>query len=238
MENFYYYKDIGIDLKTKGKNFTKKILPNNIKCQKNNFRYYFSDNDNNKMWTSVTPRYYLNYSKIINERLKDRDDIFQKDDILSRDRHIMDIYFSHSRSAKIVALPQFLIPQKSAIEFFNITKLDMITELWGYNVYNIRDLSNDRLFAVAHRSQLFELALFLFDEKFGNSFINKYNVLKELDNGIYPEKDIQQFGLFELVLENGLVPILEKISDDDWIFYKDNFDKYEEEIKEKSGGIS
>jgi len=222
------YKYTDIKLKSKGSKVSNKSLYEGVTCKKYKGDYFLEG------FNYTDYMYIFDFSMCI--PIDDSEEIFT----FFPEENIYRVYSKtigdREINAAVIVLGEYLKPQEYVIELMNIEKKHWIRKILNEGVSN---KIKYRILIVKYRSQLFEVMSYLFAEKYSENFIKKsfstkiYDVLVKLEKHTYSEDEIISLGLSEFLLEDGLIPILEKVSDKDWIFYKDNFDKYEEEIKEK-----
>ncbi len=112
------------------------------------------------------------------------------------------------------------------------------------HLINYRDYSdiyhfNDSFFFVGSRGQMFQLAFTMVDRKMDrvckHRIISRhyYDKMKHLNSGIIPDNMKENTGQFSINVAGVEIPIIDRIDDDDFMFYKHNFDKHEGTVKEK-----
>ncbi len=96
--------------------------------------------------------------------------------------------------------------------------------------------SNDSVFFVGNRGQVFDLVLRIVNDDKNCIFksesigIGFYDILKNLKGGVISKK-VKLNSEFSIDVNNVKIPIVEKASGNRLIFYKHNFDKHEDVVK-------
>lgn len=121
---------------------------------------------------------------------------------------------------------------------YKLDKEELIENVHNNNrlIMRVKQRHIMNIYAVIHRSQLFELVAILHSECADNNL--NFATMKKLKSGIYPFNEINIDNYFINI--NGIsVPICEEIEDNKIVFYKHNFDRYrniiEKELLKKNG---